>query len=87
MNNTRLQRKVFQQNDKYNTVLFSWNYKGFKLLWRYLVKHPTCRDLESLDLEVVDKEMETDEVAQFAAIAPKENAPELTQAVGDEADA
>ena len=30
----------FQQIDEYNNVLFSWYFKGFKLLRRYLVKHP-----------------------------------------------
>ena len=44
----------FQQTDEYNTVLFSWYFKGFELLRRYLVKHPTDVDLQSLDLEVVD---------------------------------
>ena len=44
----------FQQTDEYNTVLFNWYFKGFELLRRYLVKHPTGVDLQSLDLEVVD---------------------------------
>ena len=35
----------FQQTDEYNTVLFSWYFKGFELLRRYLVKHPTGVDL------------------------------------------
>ena len=35
----------FQQTDEYNSVLFSWYFKGFKLLRRYLVKHPTGVDL------------------------------------------
>ena len=35
----------FQQTDEYNTVLFSWCFKGFELLRRYLVKHPTGVDL------------------------------------------
>ena len=43
----------FQQTDEYNTVLFSWYFKGFELLRRYLVKHPTGVDLQSLDLEVI----------------------------------
>ena len=46
--------KGFQQTDEYNTVLFSWYFKGFELLRRYLVKHPIGVDLQSLDLEVVD---------------------------------
>ena len=45
-------------------MLFSWYFKGFKLLRRYLVKHPTGVDLQNLDLEVVDQEMVTDEAAQ-----------------------
>ena len=43
----------FQQTDEYNTVLFSWYFKGYELLRRYLVKHPTGVDLQSLDLEVI----------------------------------
>ena len=35
----------FQQTDEYNSVLFSWYFKGFKLLRRYLVKHPPGVDL------------------------------------------
>ena len=37
--------KAFQQIDEYNTVLYSWYFKGFELLRRYLVKHPTGVDL------------------------------------------
>ena len=55
--------KAFQQTDEYNTVLFSWYFKGFELLRRYLVKHPTGVDLQNLDLEVVDQEMAIDEAA------------------------
>ena len=46
--------EAFQQIKEYNTVLFSWYYKGFELLRRYLVKHPSGVDLENLDMEVVD---------------------------------
>ena len=53
----------FQQTDKYNTVLFSWYFKGFELLRRYFIKHPFGVDLEKLDLEEVDKEMAADEAA------------------------
>ena len=35
----------FQQTDEYNTVLFNWYFKGFELLRRYLVKHPTGVEL------------------------------------------
>lgn len=67
-------------------MLFSWFYKGFKPLRRYLVKHLTGVDLEGLDLEVVDKEMAEDEVAQVAQVAqaaattPKGDVPEPTNA-------
>ena len=33
--------EAFQTTDEYNTVLFSWYFKGFELLRRYLVKHPS----------------------------------------------
>ena len=48
---------------EYNTVLFSWYYKGFELLRWYLIKHPTRVDLENLDLEEVDKEIATNEAS------------------------
>ena len=66
--------EAFQMTDEYNTVLFSWYFKGFELLRRYLVKHPSGVDLGKLDLEKVDQEMATNEVAQSSAIetdAPK----------------
>lgn len=47
-------------------ILFSWFYKGFELLRRYLVKHGLGADLEDLDFEAIDKEMEADEAAQAA---------------------
>ena len=53
----------FQQTDKYNTILFSWYFKGFELLRRYFIKHPFGVDLEKLDLEEVDKEMAADKAA------------------------
>ena len=46
--------EAFQTTDEYNTVLFSWYFKGFELLRRYLVKHPSGVDLGKLDLEEVD---------------------------------
>ena len=79
--------EAFQQTNEYNTVLFSWYYKGFELLQRYLGKHPIGMDLESLDLEVVDKKMAANEAAQSATITLEENALELTQVGGDKADA
>ena len=59
-------------------MLFSWYFKGFELLRRYLVKHPTRVDLENLDLEEVDKEMATDEASQ--SVAPEGDAPESASA-------
>ena len=49
-------------------MLFSWYFKGFELLRRYFVKHPTGVDLENLDLEEVDKEMAADEASQSLAL-------------------
>ena len=57
----------FQQTKEYNTILFSWYFKGFELLRRYFIKHPFGVDLEKLDLEEVDKEMAADEAAQSSA--------------------
>ena len=68
----------FQQTDEYNTVLFSWYFKGFELLRRYLVKHPIGVDLQNLDLEVVDQEMVTDEAAQSSTL--EDNVAEKTNA-------
>ena len=75
----------FQQTEEYNTVLFSWHFKGFELLRRYFMKHPFGVDLEKLDLEELDKEMAADEAAQSSATetdAP-ENAPNTDGAVAD----
>ena len=44
-------------------MLSSWYFKGFELLRRYLVKHPTGVDLSNLDLEVVDQEIAMDKAA------------------------
>jgi len=67
--------QAFQLTEEYNIVFFSWYYKGFELLRRYMVKHPSGVNLEDLDFEEVDKEMEANEAAQ-AAVALKENALE-----------
>ena len=80
----------FQQTDEYNTVLFSWCFKGFELLRRYLVKHPTGVDLQSLDLEVVDQEMTANEATQSSApedhVAKQTNVDDASAAVaGDDA--
>lgn len=66
--------EAFQTIDEYNTVLFSWYFKGFELLRRYLAKHPTRVDMESLDLEEVDKEMAIDEASQSSV--PEGDVPE-----------
>ena len=72
-----------QTTDEYNTVLFSWYFKGFELLRRYLVKHPSGVDLGKLDLEEVDQEMAADEATHSSATeidapesAPANEAPE-----------
>ena len=81
--------KAFQTTDEYNKVLFSWYFKCFELLRRYLVKHPTRVDMESLDLKEVDKEMVIDEVAQSSAPGgvpentPANDAPTGDALVGD----
>ena len=66
--------EAFQTTDEYNTVLFSWYFKGFELLRRYMIKHPSGVNMESLDLEEVDKEMALDEAAQSSALG--DDAPE-----------
>ncbi|KAL4621499.1 hypothetical protein ACB092_06G232600 [Castanea dentata] len=53
----------FQQTEEYNSMLFSWYFKGFELLRRYLIKHPSGVNLETLDMEEVDKEMSADKAA------------------------
>ena len=40
----------FLQTKEYNTVLFNWYFKGFELLRRYFIKHPSGVDLEKLDI-------------------------------------
>ena len=59
-------------------MLFSWYFKGFELLRRYLVKHPSGVDLQSLNLEVVDQEMAADEATQSSA--PEEPAADQLDA-------
>ena len=78
--------EAFQMTDEYNTVLFNWYFKGFKLLRRYLVKHPFRVELEKLDLEEVNQEMATDEAAQSSAtkIDTPENAPANDAPTGDD---
>ena len=59
--------EAFQLMKEYNTTLFSWYFKGFKLLRRYLDKHLVEMDLENLDLQEVDKEMTANEASQSTA--------------------
>ena len=74
--------EAFQTTDEYNSVLFSWYFKGFELLRRYLVKHPSGVDMAKLELEEVDQEMATDEANHSATetdapeTAPASEAPE-----------
>ena len=65
--------EAFQQTEEYSTVLFSWYFKGFELLCRYLVKYPIGVDLPNLDLEVIDQVMAVDEAAQSSV--PDGDAP------------
>ena len=64
-----------------------WTFKGFELLRRYLVKHPSGVDLGKLDLEEVEQEMAADEAAHSSATetdalesAPANEAPESAPA-------
>ena len=57
----------FQQTEEYNIVLFSWYFKGFELLRRYFIKHPSGVEMENLDLEEVDKEMAADKASNSSA--------------------
>ena len=70
--------RAFNKLTSTTLYFFSWNFKGFELLRRYLVKHPTGVYLQNLDLELVDQEMATDEAAQSSA--PEDNAAEKTPA-------
>ena len=69
--------EAFQTTDEYNLVLFSWYFKGFKLLRWYLVKHPSGVDMAKLDLEEVDQEMAADEANHSAT---ETDAPETVPA-------
>ena len=66
-------------------MLFSWYFKGFELLRRYFIKHPSGVNLENLDLEEVDKEMAVDEAPY--STAPNGDALEsaLPPSTGDDA--
>ena len=85
--------EAFQTIDEYNMVLFSWYFKGFELLRRYLVKHPSGVDLGKLDLEEVNQEMAADEVTHSSTTetdapesAPANEAPESAPAGDARAD-
>ena len=69
--------EAFQTTDEYNSMLFNWYFKGFELLRRYLVKHPSGVDMAKLDLEEVDQEMAADEANHSAT---ETNAPETVPA-------
>ena len=75
----------FQQTEEYNTILFTWYFKGFELLRRYFIKHPFGMDLEKLDLEEVDKEMTTNEAAKSSTTETDalENAPDTDGVAAD----
>ena len=79
--------EAFQTTDEYNTVLFSWYFKGFELLRRYLVKHPAGVNMESLDLEEVDKEMAMDEATQSSALDGDVPEPTIDAPAGEDATA
>ena len=79
--------EAFQTTDEYNTIFFSWYFKGFELLRRYLVKHPAGVNMESLDLEEVDKEMAMDEAAQSSASDGDVPEPTIDAPVGEDATA
>ena len=58
-------------------MLFSWYFKGYELLRRYLVKHPSGVDMAKLDLEEVDQEMAADEANHSTTeTVPANEAPE-----------
>ena len=82
--------EAFQTTDEYNTVLFSWYFKGFELLRRYLVKHPSGVNLEKLDLEELDQEMAADEATQSSATETNalettpDHAPASDAPIGDD---
>ena len=68
--------QAFQLTEEYNIVLFSWYFKGFELLRRYLTKHNPEVNLENLDFKEVDKEIKAGEVAKVTAAIIEGDAPE-----------
>ena len=75
--------EAFQQTEEYNTMLFSWYFKGFELLRRYFFKHSIRVDLENLDLEKMDKEIDTDEVSKSSVLKGDALEGALTDAAAD----
>ena len=75
----------FQQTEEYNIVLFSWYFKGFELLRRYFIKHPSGVDLENLDLEEVNKEMAADEASNSTTHDGDALESALPPPIGDDA--
>ena len=74
----------FQQTEEYNIVLFSWYFKGFELLRRYFIKHPSGVDLENLDLEEVDKEMAADKASNSSTLDGDAPGSALPPPTGDD---
>ena len=68
--------QAFQLTEEYNIVLFSWSFKAFELLRRYLTKHNLEVNLENLDFKEVDKEIKAGEVAKATAAIVEGDAPE-----------
>ena len=48
---------AFQTTDENNIILFQWNFKGFELLRRYLIKHSLVRILRSWILKLLIKRL------------------------------
>ena len=75
----------FQQTEEYNIVLFSWYFKGFELLRRYFIQHPSGVDLENLDLEEVNKEMAADKASNSMTHDGDASESALPPPIGDDA--
>lgn len=77
---------AFQLTKEYNAILFSWYFKGFELLKRYLVKHDPETDLEDLEFKAIDKEIKADEAVQAAqATASTGEDPPMPEKGGNDA--
>ena len=75
----------FQQTEEYNIVLFSQYFKGFELLRRYFIQHPSGVDLENLDLEEVNKEMAADKASNSMTHDGDASESALPSPIGDDA--